>query len=656
MSNIARMMQRATAGAGGAGLDVDEVFSTHLYKGTGSALTINNGIDLSGEGGLVWIKGRTDAYSHYLHDTTTSEPWHFLQTNNTDARNTHTGNEDLTISAFNSNGFVIGSGSGVNNGWGGNNSDFTSWTFRKAPKFFDVVTYTGNGANRTIAHSLDSVPGMIIIKRLDNNNPWCIFHRSTGNTGFINFDTNGFSTVSDFMNNTSPTSTNFALGTRDDVNNSGNTYVAYLFAHNNSDGEFGPSGDQDIIKCGSYTGNGSTPNGPIVNLGFEPQWLLIKNASASANWYIYDTMRGWPVDSSVTTLLRPDTNAAELGGTWAANNITPTGFQIRDDDAHFNTNGSTYVYMAIRRGPLAVPDDATKVFSVNETGTGDSPSNSWSIGFNADMNVHTRTTGEDNYILARLLGTKAQKTNTTDTAGDQGSVKWFNDSSNRINLNTNWFTTNSGLIGWSWKRAPGYFDVVAYTGNNTSGRTVSHNLGVVPEMMWVKRRNVAADWKVYHSALGNTKHLNLNESIAAATDSSIWNDTTPTASVFTLGYDIKVNGNNDTHIAYLFATVDGVSKVGSYTGNGSDNHQIDCGFSSGARFVLIKRTDTSEGWKVHDSVRGIVSGDDPFVELNNTNAENSSFDLVDPYSGGFAVNNYAGWNASGGSYIFYAIA
>jgi hypothetical protein len=95
--------------------------------------------------------------------------------------------------------------------------------------------------------------------------------------------------------------------------------------------------------------------------------------------------------------------------------------------------------------------------------------------------------------------------------------------------------------------------------------------------------------------------------------------------------------------------------VGSYTGNGSTQN-IDCGFSSGARFVLIKRTDVSEGWKVHDSVRGIVAGNDPFIELDKTNATNSSFDLLDPYSGGFAVNNFYGWNGSGGSYIFYAIA
>ena len=175
-------------------------------------------------------------------------------------------------------------------------------------------------------------------------------------------------------------------------------------------------------------------------------------------------------------------------------------------------------------------------------------------------------------------------------------------------------------------------------------------------MMWVRPRNLGENWAIYHKDIGATKYLQLNSTNAAATSPTRWNDTTPTSSVFSLGTDNEVNASGGyNYIAYLFATVAGISKVGSYTGNGSTQN-IDCGFSSGARFVLIKRTDVSEGWKVHDSVRGIVAGNDPFVELNNTNAENSSFDLLDPYSSGFAVNNYAGWNASGGSYIFYAIA
>ena len=109
-------------------------------------------------------------------------------------------------------------------------------------------------------------------------------------------------------------------------------------------------------------------------------------------------------------------------------------------------------------------------------------------------------------------------------------------------------------------------------------------------------------------------------------------------------------------IAYLFASLPGVSKVGSYTGNGT-SQTIDCGFSSGARFVLIKRTDAGGNWLVVDTERGLVSGNDPVLLLDATNAEQTNLDIVDPTSSGFIVNGTsANWNASGGSYIFYAIA
>jgi hypothetical protein len=98
-----------------------------------------------------------------------------------------------------------------------------------------------------------------------------------------------------------------------------------------------------------------------------------------------------------------------------------------------------------------------------------------------------------------------------------------------------------------------------------------------------------------------------------------------------------------------------VSKVGSYTGTGAAQN-IDCGFSSGARFILIKRTDSADGWFVHDTERGIVTGNDPYLQLNTTDAEAGGNDIVDPYSAGFTVNNFSGWNASGGSYIFYAVS
>jgi hypothetical protein len=152
--------------------------------------------------------------------------------------------------------------------------------------------------------------------------------------------------------------------------------------------------------------------------------------------------------------------------------------------------------------------------------------------------------------------------------------------------------------------------------------------------------------------------VRLNQTIAEFNMGSNWGNEPQvfTSSVFTVGgTSDDFNKSSNNYIAYLFATLAGVSKVGSYTGNGTGQN-IDCGFSSGARFVLIKKTSGTGDWIVHDSVRGIVSGNDGFLELNTTNAENSNFDVVDPYASGFAVTTFNDWNENGSSYIFYAIA
>jgi len=123
---------------------------------------------------------------------------------------------------------------------------------------------------------------------------------------------------------------------------------------------------------------------------------------------------------------------------------------------------------------------------------------------------------------------------------------------------------------------------------------------------------------------------------------------------FSVSDNPRVNDSGETYIAYLFASSD-VSKVGSYTGTGSDQ-TIDCGFTNGARFVLAKRSSTSGIWGVFDTARGIVAGNDPLLRLNATNAESSS-DYIDPHSSGFTwPGEGGGFNTSGITYIFYAIA
>jgi hypothetical protein len=183
-------------------------------------------------------------------------------------------------------------------------------------------------------------------------------------------------------------------------------------------------------------------------------------------------------------------------------------------------------------------------------------------------------------------------------------------------------------------------------------------LGVVPEMMIVKRRSTADNWFVYSQTLGNLKHIALDGSSGASgNNNDYWNSTSPTSTVFTVGIDSAVNFNGSTYVAYLFASCPGVSKVGSYTGTGT-TLQVNCGFTGGARFVLIKRTDSTGDWYVWDSARGIVSGNDPYLLLNSTAAEVTNTDYVDSYSAGFEISSTApaAINANGGTFIFLSIA
>ena len=647
-----KLVLNAASSAGSATLDIDDVFSTYLVTGTGSAYSVNNGIDLSGEGGLVWIKGRNLAgYNHTLYDTERSGT---LFSDATNAASDYASE----IASYNNNGFTtVSSGAAYNNV---NNTDYCSWTFRKAPKFFDVVTYTGNAtAGRTISHNLGCDVGMILIKNTSGSSAnWRVYHRGmNGGTNPEQYSmrlnqTNTEATDSGAFNNTAPTSTHFTVGVQA-TNESGLNYVAYLFAHNNSNGEFGPDSDQDIIKCGDFQTSGTGV--ASVNLGFEPQWLIVKAVNNAYNWEMYDIMRGW--GQKRTDTLKANTNAQESTST-AEDGFTPTstGFYTKN----YWGNNVRMIYMAIRRGPLTEPEDATKFFQAHAY-SGDGSTRKYNLNITPDMviNLNRGGVGDARAINSRLIGS-GQEMYTDQTGTEYAAVAagMQFDYTNAIEVQNYRDTNGSTYLNLCWKRAPGYFDIVAYTGNDTAGRTVTHNLGAVPEMMWVKRRDGAdRPWYVYHKNLDTSnpahKYLQLNETSGVADSTGFWNDTAPTSSVFTVGDDNGINGNTSKYIAYLFATVAGVSKVGSFTATGNTIN-VDCGFSNGAAFILMKRVDsTTFGWAVWDSTRGIVSGNDPYSLINDTSVEVTNTDYVDPLSSGFTVSNSF---YSAGTWLFYAIA
>ena len=649
------MPLQATSGAasqdafGGNGVAVvpayiEDVFSTYLYTGTGAALTITNNIDLSTKGGLTWIKGRSGATGHRLTDTARGVT-KSLESNSDAAQATET----TGLTAFGTTGFTIGADADYNT----SAATYASWTFRKQPKFFDVLTYSGTGAVQNIAHNLGSVPACIIVKRTDTAGfDWPVYHRSTGNTDRLLLnDTAPSAASSGFWNNTTPTSSVFTVGSNVNTNGSGGTYVAYLFAHDA--GGFGLTGTDNVISCGSFTTDGGGAGS--VTLGYEPQLIIYKRTDSTSNWTITDNMRGLAATYSSGGVLFPNTSGIETGTNAL---INATGFTASE------SGSASYIYIAIRRGPMKVPTTGTSVFS--PIASSDTQGTQQTTGFPVDLQLAAYRPGNSYNSTAhdRLRGVSTTSTGnannslvTSSTSAEFAAIEtqgW-----NNTGFGIPAFLSSSSSIYWNFRRAPSFFDEVCFTGTG-SNIDVTHNLGVTPEFIIGKARGNSTGWICYHKDLGSTggypNYIVLNSTNASGSGAStIWRGVSSTT--FSYGTNTTLNSSGITYVAYLFATCAGVSKVGSYTGTGT-TLQIDCGFTGGARFVLIKRTDSTGDWYVWDSARGIIAGNDPYLLLNSTAAEVTGTDYVDTYSAGFEISSTApaAINASAGTFIFLAIA
>jgi hypothetical protein len=613
---------------------IENLFSTYLYTGNGTSQTITNGINLSGRGGMTWIKQRSATRDNLLFDTTRGATQR-LFSNLTLAQAA----DAQSLTAFNSNGFSIGSDSGCNI----NAGTYVSWTFQEQPKFFDVVTYTGTGSVRTVAHNLGSAPGFMIVKRTNSADEWFCYHRSLGaGSGILLNSTIASFSAPNYFNSTAPTSTVFTLGTDSGLNGNGGTYVAYLFAHDA--GGFGLTGTDNVVSCGSFTTDGS--GNATVSLGYEPQWVLIKQTDGVDSWYLNDNMRGMAVSGNQPNL-SPNSSAAESAGGY---NTYPnaTGFT-----ASVGIASKAYIYIAIRRGPMRVPTTGTSVFAP-VISTNNLPA--WTSGFPVDMGILGSRAGSDKmYNAARLMGDTSQlKTNTTDAAANFLGNQRF-DQMSGYGVASTWGT---GYIGWMMRRAPGFFDVVCYAGTGAD-RSITHNLGVSPQIAIIKKRNAVMDWSGgYNINADGSSYarmaLNTNSPDGGYNSAII---SAVSSTTFSVGTSTQVNLSGDTYVAYLFATCPGVSKVGSYTGTGT-TQTINCGFTGGARFVLIKRTDSTGDWYVWDTARGMIPANDPYLLINSTAAEVTGTDFVDTTAVGFEITSTApaAINASGGTFIFLAIA
>jgi hypothetical protein len=372
-------------------------------------------------------------------------------------------------------------------------------------------------------------------------------------------------------------------------------------------------------------------------------------------------MRGMPVTASGKDLYA-DSSSAEGSTTNEGLIPTATGFQVIGTNSNANTNGGTYIYMAIRRGPMKVPTTGAQVYQ-------NSALVNSSINFFADANETPRdviltnlTDGSsvsDHRLYTKLIGyglsgasknylvtssTAAQSTDTSDTNNVQRIVS--------TTVLNDWLRLNvDGRYGalHLLRRAPGFMDTVCWTGDGT-GAARNHNLGAYPELVISKIRSTFGNWDVQNNINPSAKQTGFLNTTGALSSSGA---TSPTATVFYPTND----SSGATYATYLFASCPGVSKVGSYTGNGS-SQTINCGFTGGARFVLVKRTDSTGNWLMVDTARGLVSAGDPTMYLNSTAAEVTGVDWIDPDSSGFIVNQESTMNANvnTATYIFLAIA
>ena len=414
---------------------------------------------------------------------------------------------------------------------------------------------------------------------------------------------------------------------------------------------FGDNEDQNTIACNSYTGNGNDVRQKIY-LGWQPQWVLIKRLDSSEDWTLYDSMRGIALEAN-DVQFKPNHNYDDITGIDRIE-LAPDGFTIKTTDGDTNADDGTYAYVCIRSQDGYVSKPANAATDVFNIAAEDSTLPAFNANFPVDLALFKVQTNTDWRLCSRQIHKKYLNTNTRNAASDE-TDKAF-DYSDGWNSQANY---SNGEISWMWKRGKG-MDCVSYIGDGLANHSIPHSLGSVPEMMWIKRPFTNnEEWLVYHKGVnGGTNpeqyYIMLHSSANQSDSSTPLADTAPTSTHFTVGTWGAVNGNGSPHMAFLFTSVTGISKVGYYTGT-AGTHSITLGFQP--RFVIVKNTtDSEQGWFIFDTTRGWGSGDDQYMRLNETYA-NAGHNYGAPTSTGFEITSAdGGMNASGSNYIYYAHA
>jgi hypothetical protein len=335
-----------------------DYFSAVTYAGNASGQTITG---VGHQPDFIWVKQRGDAgYDHSLHNSV-SGLLKQLICNSTSVEITNTD----TVTSANSDGFVLGADTAGTNA-NSNNQDtknYVAWNWKAGTSFsndasstgigtidstgsasdiagFSIVSYTGTGSNGTIKHGLSTAPRMYITKSRNGTRSWSTYNEDMGNTKALFLDTSAAQdTDATYWNSTSPTSSVLSLGTRSEMNHSGENFIAFCFAD-----------VQGYSKIGKYVGNGSETEGPMIYTGFKPAFVMTKKIDATSSWGMIDNKR--PGFNLTKEYLLADRNQQEQDdGSWGMD-LLSNGWKARYNNGNFNADGGEYIYMAFAESPF----------------------------------------------------------------------------------------------------------------------------------------------------------------------------------------------------------------------------------------------------------------------------------------------------------------
>ena len=296
------------------------------YTGNGTTKTITG---LNYEPDLVWIKNRQASDEHKLTDSARGVTKKIASDSNSKEDTNEQG-----LTAFNSDGFTVGSNSQYNT----NGQTYIAWSWAESVTAgFSIVTYSGTTGAQTISHGLNTKPYFIAIKRRDDQGNWGVYSEPTGATSFLRLNTvvaSGDNAA--YWNDTEPTNTVFTVNSNSTVNDPIGTYVAYCWAP-----------VEGYSSIGSYSGN-SNNSGPFVYTGFRPRWIMIKRITFDADWLIFDSRReGYNVDNDSLKASQSDAES-----TLDYIDILSNGFKVRRNSVDINSSDSNYLYVAFAEHPF----------------------------------------------------------------------------------------------------------------------------------------------------------------------------------------------------------------------------------------------------------------------------------------------------------------